>query len=84
MLKAGGEFLIETMALTFSDLLSGRLVHPTAWKQSRLSIFVKNGDCHLLKNYRPISIIPVMAKLYSIILLARIQGAIESNQIDTQ
>ena len=74
--------MLEAMASTFSDLLCGRAVHPKAWKQSMLSIIFKDGVPYWPKSYRPICMIPVMAKLYSMIPLARIQDAIESAHVD--
>jgi hypothetical protein len=84
MLKAGNKKLIKAMASIFSDLLCNRAAPPNAWKTSRLSVVLKTGDCYMPKNYKPISITPVMAKLYSTVLLARLEGIIESTQIDTQ
>jgi hypothetical protein len=84
MLKAGCEPLSVAIAAIFSDLLCNRTMPPNEWKRSRLSVIFKNGDYKLPKNYRLISIMPVLAKLYSMILLARIKNALESTQIDTQ
>ena len=84
MLKAGGQSLIETLADVFTELLCDRLEMPGTWRKSRLTVLFKTGDRQMPKNYRPITIIPVLSKLYSMILLRKIYVLIDGGQIDTQ
>ncbi len=37
-----------------------------------------------MKNYRPIPIVPVMAKLFNIVLYRRIQSTVEAKLLETQ
>ena len=57
---------------------------PSEWKVARLSIIFKKGEKHLLKNYKPISIIPVMAKLFSTVLYNRIRDQVEDKLEEEQ
>jgi len=77
MLQTGHAGLHEALAAFFTELLSNRLEFPTTWKTAKLSVIFKNGDTENPKNYRPITIIPVLAKLFSTILYQRIQHQIE-------
>ena len=77
MLKTGHTGLVEAIAMFFTDVLNGDRVLPETWKMTRLKLLFKKGDPELPKNNRPISVIPVMAKLFSIVLDARIQGLVE-------
>jgi Reverse transcriptase (RNA-dependent DNA polymerase). len=43
-------------------------IFPTQWKNTRIVPVFKNGNAALVENYRPISIIPVFAKIFEIIL----------------
>ncbi|CAD6233645.1 GSCOCG00007236001-RA-CDS [Cotesia congregata] len=45
-------------------LMSGTV--PTIWKLAKVCPILKSGDNMNVKNYRPISIIPVFAKLVSL------------------
>jgi hypothetical protein len=73
MLQTGHEGLYEVLAKFFTELLSNRLQYPESWKFAKLSVIFKSGEADNPKNYRPITIIPVMAKLFSSILYNRIQ-----------
>ena len=57
---------------------------PENWKVVKLKVIFKKGDATLPKNYRPISIIPVMSKIFSTILYLRIQDAIDGQLSDEQ
>ena len=52
--------------------MAGKLEPPDEWKVARLSAIFKKGDTKEPCNYRPSSIIPVMAKLFSVVLYRRI------------
>lgn len=84
MLKAASEDLVEVVAECFTDILSGSMDPPADWKVARLSILFKKGDANQPKNYRPISIIPVMAKLYSIVLYNRMRDTLDGQFTEEQ
>ena len=78
MLQTGHSGLLEIIAEFFTDILAGKLEPPVDWKVARLSVIFKKGDAKEPSNYRPISIIPVMAKLFSVILYCRIRETLEN------
>jgi len=80
MLKHGSEELYEAIALLFTCLLSGQTAVPAEWRQSRLTVIFKKGDPKLPKNYRPISIFPVLEKCFCVFLLQRICDKLEEHQ----
>ena len=80
MLKNGTARLHEVLAQAFSLLLEGRSEVPTDWLVNKLVVLFKKGDAELPKNYRPICIIPVLAKLFSVVLLNRIRERLNSLQ----
>ena len=84
MLQTGHEGLHRSLAAFFTELLQGRLAYPAKWKQAKLAVIYKSGDQHNVKNYRPITIIPVMAKLFSTVLYARIAPLIEDRLAEEQ
>jgi hypothetical protein len=84
MLKAGSDTLIEALAAFLNDILQDDLDTPDTWKKVKLKVIFKKGDPELPKNYRPISIIPVLAKLYSMILYNRIKVALDEQLADEQ
>ena len=84
MLKTGHQGLIETLTAFFDDILQGSLQPPDSWRTSKLKLIIKKGDPELLQNYRPISIIPVLAKLYSTIIYLRMRDLLDTQIADEQ
>jgi hypothetical protein len=76
--------LTESIAAFFTEFLQGSLQPPAEWKLTKFKLLFKKGDPRLLENYRPISIIPVMAKLFSTVLYARIVDNIEKHLSEEQ
>ena len=69
---------IDAIACFFTHLLADRLEHPSSWKSSKIIVLFKSGETSEAKNYRPVTIIPVMAKLFSGVLYGRIQAMIDA------
>jgi hypothetical protein len=69
MLQAAAPVIIPHLAILFWELLSGAVEPPTSWRVSKIVAFFKKGDATLPNNYRPIAIIPVLAKIFSSVLL---------------
>lgn len=84
MLKTRHTGLVEAIALFFTDIPNGDRLPPTTWKATKLKVLFKKGDAELPKNYRPISVIPVLAKLYSIVLYERIRDLVEDRLAEEQ
>ena len=84
MLQTGHEPLLVHMSEMFSGILGGDLDPPAAWKVSRLSLIFKNGERDLPKNYRPVSIIPIMSKLFCVVLYLRLRDQMEAKTTPEQ
>ena len=61
----------------FTQIICGKLEPPEEWKRTKLRVLFKKGDPALPQNYRPIAVIPVMAKLFSTVLYNRIATDID-------
>lgn len=68
------------LAVLFSDILKPGSNVPSYWKQTRLKVLFKQGDPQMPENYRPISILPILYKLFSRIVCSRIQGVLMAAQ----
>ena len=84
MMKTDHQGLLEVLALFFTEILNNRLDLPEKSKVTKLKLIFKNGDLDMPKNYRPISIIPVMAKLFSTILYDRISVQVDRHLSEEQ
>jgi hypothetical protein len=84
MLKTNHQGLIDAIAEMFTDIVNGSLEPPEEWKRVKLTLIFKSGDKDVPKNYRPISIIPVLAKLFSTVLYEKIRDVIDLRLDDEQ
>lgn len=70
LLKAGGKPILRALQKLFdSVILTGKT--PKAWNGGVVVLFFKKGDNTLLKNYRPISLLSHVYKLFSRFIRSR-------------
>ena len=63
MLKLCGDAICEPLLLIFNQaLLSGSF--PCDWKKANIVRLHKKGDKQTLKNYRPVSLLPICGKIF--------------------
>ena len=84
MLKTGHASLLQSLSDFFNELLSGQQQPPDEWRKSMLKVLFKKGDSNWPSNYRPISIIPVLAKLFSTMLHGRIAEILDKEFSEEQ
>ena len=78
-LKGAGHELHVALAERFSAYLSSGSI-PSDWKSSAMTIIYKKGDKESIGNYRPITNLPTLYKIFSKVLLGRIRRTLDSNQ----
>ena len=78
-IKSMGHEPHTALAERFSVYLAAGSI-PTAWKTSSMSLIFKKGDKEDIGNYRPITSLPVMYKIFSKIILARVRKTLDSEQ----
>jgi hypothetical protein len=79
-LKNGTELLFQCFHKFFYLIFKlGKL--PLDWLRSNICALHKNGDKELPENYRPISLTPIIMRLYERLLLPKVWGILDSNKI---
>jgi hypothetical protein len=68
------------IASVFTDILSAESPVPKEWKETRLNVLFKKGEPTLPDNYRPIAMIPILYKVFSKVLCARVQDILIQEQ----
>ncbi|KAE9415687.1 hypothetical protein Angca_006031, partial [Angiostrongylus cantonensis] len=71
--------LVSTLARLFTRYLSECMV-PTQWKTSKTVLLFKKGDLHDIGNYRPICLLSVVYKLFTRVILNRIDRTLDEGQ----
>ena len=83
-LKVECDTLSTAILDLFNDIFKADLPVPREWRKSRVTVIFKKGDATLPQNYRPVAIISVLCKLFSIVLLGRVKPILESIQEEEQ
>lgn len=79
LLKAGGKPVLGELQKLFNAVLfEGRT--PEAWSRSVVVLFFKKGDKTQLKNYRPISLLSHVYKLFSRVITNRLARRLDEFQ----
>ncbi|CAH2097258.1 unnamed protein product [Euphydryas editha] len=79
LLKAAGRPVLEALARLFNAVIQ-RGTTPEAWSRSVVVLFYKRGDKSLLKNYRPISLLSHVYKLFSRVVTNRLATRLDDFQ----
>ena len=77
-LKEVAAEIAEPLTYYFS-LKSGSI--PSGWKQSNVTAVYKYGPCDDPSNYRPISVVPIVAKLLERLIASQLNSYCEENQL---
>eukprot|EP00973_Karenia_brevis_P062429 8682490-Karenia_brevis.AAC.1 len=80
MIQMGSMLLLEHIADLFTKVLRQTAAFPSSWYESYVSVLFKKGDARLAENYRPITLLPILYKLFSRVLRARVQDIVEAAQ----
>eukprot|EP01137_Pigoraptor_chileana_P025805 Opistho-2@95846 len=83
LLKAGGDFMVNLLRALFERSCKERKT-PRAWKQGLIVPLHKKGDRTDPDNYRGITLLSCVGKLYNRVLQNRLAGALEDKLADEQ
>ncbi|CAD6192360.1 unnamed protein product [Caenorhabditis auriculariae] len=83
LLKAGGDSLYRLLARHFSKYLSEASI-PEQWKTSKTILIPKKGDLTDLNNFRPISLLSVVYKLFTKVIVNRLEKQLDNFQPPSQ
>eukprot|EP00959_Pyramimonas_sp_CCMP1952_P373911 7830599-Pyramimonas_sp.AAC.1 len=80
MLKASSNRFWGSVLGLFSDVFGPSAAMPETWKTARLIVLFKKGGPLLVKNYRPIAILPILYELIARMLCNGLRPIIMSEQ----
>lgn len=79
ILKQAKQAIIPTLKEIFNDIIKTETI-PQQWTKSNIILLYKKGDQFDIGNYRPISLMPNLYKIFAKILLKRIEGKLDEQQ----
>ena len=78
MIKLSGNALCEPLKLIFNNILVTG-IFPSQWKRANVTPVHKKDNKQLIKNYRPISLLPIFAKVFEKIIFASLYNHLVRN-----
>lgn len=79
LLKGTLEDLLPVLTLIFNEIMTTGII-PSQWKISHIILIHKKGKKEDLGNYRPISLLSNIYKVFSKVILGRISKKLDENQ----
>ena len=79
MLKEGGAITCDWIKKLFNNCLNTRKI-PKAWCNACIILLLNKGDKKEIKNYRPISLLSHLYKLFARIIKNRLTKELDLNQ----
>ena len=79
IIKLGGNETLTQITKIFNTILKNKKI-PPEWKEAKVIILHKKGDRRDIKNYRPISLLSHMYKLFTRVLQKRMEKILDANQ----
>ena len=80
MLKNTAQSVCKPLAILFNMSLSC-CIFPSKWKQARVMPIFKKGDANMVSNYRPISLLSVVGKLFERLIHKYIHNFLLDNDL---
>ena len=71
------------LQIIFKNILS-RSIYPDIWKLANVTPNFKNGDKQLIKNYRPISLLPICGKRFEKLIFNYLYSYLHTNNLITK
>ena len=80
MLKLCGKSIITPLSLLFQNCINTR-TSPDTWKKSNIVPVYKKGEKQIVDNYRQVSLLPILGKIFEKIIFNSIFEYLEENNL---
>ena len=80
MIKICGESITVPLKITFEQSLKEKKF-PKVWKKANIVPVHKKEDKNLIKNYRPVSLLPIFSKIYERVIYNALFNYFKDNKL---
>ena len=80
MIKICDKAILEPLSIIYKNCIDTG-IFPDSWKKSNIVPVHKKGDKQLLENYRPVSLLPILGKVFEKILYNNIYEYLQENKL---
>ena len=82
MVKLCGPHLCVPLKIIFENILRTG-IFPDQWKEANVTPVHKKNDKQIISNYRPISLLPILAKVFEKIIFQNLYAYLNANNLMT-
>lgn len=83
-IKYGGNLLVKKLTILYNDILNSQHILEDWKKSDIIYLLFKRSDRHKVENYRPITLSPIIAKIFSKIIEGRLRNKLNEQQPQEQ
>ena len=83
MVKLCGQHLCVPLKIIFENILETG-IFPDQWKEANVTPVHKKNDKQIISNYRPISLLPILAKVFERIIFKNLYNYLIDNKLLTK
>ena len=80
MLKLCHKSIVKPLSIIFTNCKL-RKTFPNLWKKANVAPIHKKGDNDLIKNYRPVSLLPISGKIFERLIFSSLFKYIDENEL---
>ena len=80
MIKICDKAILEPLSMIYKNCIDTG-IFPDSWKKSNIVPVHKKGDKQLLENYRPVSLLPMLGKVFEKILFNNMFEYLQENNL---
>ena len=84
MIQNSSREFLQTIVDIFNQILQPTPLTPSSWKESAVKVLFKKGDPKQPENYRPITLLSILYKIFSRMLGSRIKAILDREQSSDQ
>ena len=83
MVKLCGQNLCVPLKIIFENILETG-IFPDQWKEANVTPVHKKNDKQIISNYRPISLLPILAKIFERVIFKKLYNYLDVNNLITK
>ena len=81
MINICDKAILEALSIIFKSCIDATGIFPYSWKKSNLVSVHKKGDKQLIENYRPVSLLSILGKVFEKVLYNNIFEYLQENNL---
>ena len=78
------ESVALALRIIFTNILLSTAIYPNMWKPANVTPIFKKGDKQLIKNYKPIYLLPICGEMFEKIIFSHLYDHLTTHNLITK